>query len=566
MSVTNHTGEIYLLKGTPFNPNYDYSIYFSSLEAQQSYMQSKIDITLTAQNYVKTESGKIRVDVQDEHIRDCNYLMWKTPTIGSDPAPAGYTWMYAFITGIDYISNNVSEITYQIDVLQTYALFNVSFKECFIERTHVNDDDIGKHIEPEPVTFSESKVELIGNMYEDASGYDWLVYAPFDFPVDTAQILEQGLTHRLRYTASMGETCGLYQGLVCTVFESTTLMNTFTANLPDDIASLIVAIVGVPKGFVTGEGSSYPARLSYNSPYKQTTDIVPTFTDIDGYTPRNNKLFTYPYYSLLVSDGEGNANTYRWEYFHRRSQTGTCRFQCVLACQTEPEMMIVPIGYGTHDNTTPNFDEKIVLSNFPRAAWIGNTFAAWCANQGLTNAVNALLGCIGLAGTFDSRPDYSNLIQWAAGSGGSGLPGGAAPSVGSKMVGHPGMAALGAVGMGIKLGVSTAQAVRKPNQSHGTSGGGAMLAGGYKSPRSYKQFINSFDARRIDDFFTRYGYAINRIGTPHFKNDLRNQHYIKTADCLVVGNCASEYCRIIETIFNRGVTWWKTPAVVGEYN
>ena len=566
MAYTQFTGEIYLLKGTPFNANYDYSIYFPSVQAQQSYMQSKVDVTLTRQNYVKTESGKIRIDSQEEHVRDCNYMMWKTPVIGDTPPGQTVTWMYAFITGIDYVSNNVSEISYQIDVLQTYALFNVTFKDCMIERTHVNDDDIGKHIEPEPVSFSESKVELIGNMYDDSSGYDWLVYAPFDFPIDTTQILADGINHRLASTPSMGTVCGLYQGLICTVFESTTLLNSFTSTLPDDIASMIVAIVGVPKGFVQGEGG-YPSRLSGQSMYKQTTDVVPTFTDIDGYTPRNNKLFTYPYYSLLVSDGEGSANTYRWEYFNRRPATGTCRFQLVLACQVEPELMIVPVGYGTHDETTMNFDEKIVLSNFPKAAWIGNTFASWCANQGLSNAVNALLGCMGLAGTFGTSPDYSNLIQWAVGGqSGNALPGGSAPAVGSKLTGHPGMAALGAIGMGVKLGVATAQAVRKPNQSHGTSGGGAMLAGGYKAPRTYKQFINYRDAQRIDDFFTKYGYAINRIDTPHFTNSLRNQHYVKTNDCLVVGDCASEYCRLIEAIFNRGVTWWKTPSVIGEYN
>lgn len=566
MAITEFNGEIYLLKGTPFTADYSHSIYFGSVSDQQAYMQSKVDVTLTHQNYVKTETGKIRVDKQEEHIRDCNYLMWKTPAIGSEGAYPTYEWMYAFIVGIDYVSNNVSEITYQIDVLQTYALFNVSFKECMIERTHVNDDTIGKHIEPEPVSFSETRVDLIGNLYEDASGYDWLVYAPFDFPVDTSKIVSQGIDHRLNSVDSMGTVCGLYQGLVCTVFESTTLLNTFTSNLADDIASLIVAIVGVPKGFVRGTGG-YPSRLDNQSPYQQTANIAPDFSSVDTYTPRNNKLFTYPYYSLLISDGEGNANTYRWEYFHRATSTpgSPVRFKCVLACQAEPELMVLPLGYGTEDYQTPNFDEKIVLSNFPKAAWIGNTFAAWAANQGLTNAVNCLIGCMGLAGTFGTSPDYSNLIQWAAGGNGA-LPGASAPGVGTQLTGHPGMAALGAIGMGAKMGVATAQAVRKPNQAHGTSGGGAMLAGGYKTPRAYRQFINRHDAARIDDFFTKYGYAINRIGTPTFTNSLRNQHYVKTADCMVVGNCAAEYCRLIEGIFNRGITWWKTPSVIGDYN
>ena len=113
MAITAFTGEIYLLSGTPFNPSYDYSVAFDSVSEQRNYMTDKITHTLTAQNYVKTESGRIRVDLMEDHIRDCNYMMWKTPVIDGTPV-SDYRWMYAFITDISYVSNNVSDMLSQI--------------------------------------------------------------------------------------------------------------------------------------------------------------------------------------------------------------------------------------------------------------------------------------------------------------------------------------------------------------------------------------------------------------------------------------------------------------------
>ena len=37
---------------------------------------------------------------------------------------------------------------------------------------------------------------------------------------------------------------------------------------------------------------------------------------LDGYAPRNNKLLSYPYNFLYVTNNQGNSAIYRWEFFN----------------------------------------------------------------------------------------------------------------------------------------------------------------------------------------------------------------------------------------------------------
>lgn len=57
----------------------------------------------------------MRVEKKAEDLYDCNYLAFQNTSFGSK-------WFYAFITSVEYVNNITSEITFEIDVLQTYFL------------------------------------------------------------------------------------------------------------------------------------------------------------------------------------------------------------------------------------------------------------------------------------------------------------------------------------------------------------------------------------------------------------------------------------------------------------
>ena len=72
-------------------------------------------------------------------------------------------------------------------------------------------------------------------------------------------------------------------------------------------------------------------------------------------------------------------------------------------------------------------------------------------------------------------------------------------------------------------------------------------------------------AASIDDFFTRFGYAMNRLTTPN-RSARPHWNYVKTAGCTVTGSVPADDMRKICGIYDVGVTWWKNPAEIGNYS
>ena len=57
---------------------------------------------------------------------------------------------------------------------------------------------------------------------------------------------------------------------------------------------------------------------------------------IDGYVPKNNKLFTYPYCFLYVTNLMGNSATYKYEYFN----SANCVFDFAMDMSPNPTGML----------------------------------------------------------------------------------------------------------------------------------------------------------------------------------------------------------------------------------
>ena len=71
-------------------------------------------------------------------------------------------------------------------------------------------------------------------------------------------------------------------------------------------------------------------------------------------------------------------------------------------------------------------------------------------------------------------------------------------------------------------------------------------------------------ARCIDDFFTRYGYAIHQNAVPNLCARTRFT-YVKTVDCTISGNLPNNYSQQIVDIMNNGITFWNDKTSVGNY-
>ena len=126
--------DIRLLHNVPLDTSYDHTIYFASASDQYTYFAGLTKYTLSAQTYQRVNKGKARVAKVADDIYDCNYMMFRNTSFGSK-------WFYAFITSIEYVNNETSEISYELDPMQTWW-FDFEIDMCFVEREHSVSDEL----------------------------------------------------------------------------------------------------------------------------------------------------------------------------------------------------------------------------------------------------------------------------------------------------------------------------------------------------------------------------------------------------------------------------------------
>lgn len=492
---------IRVLHNCPLDKTYDHTIYFNSKNAQVSYFQGLTKYTFSEQTYQRVQRGKARVQRKAEDLYDCNYMMFQNSSFGDK-------WFYAFITSVEYVNNVTSEITFEIDVMQTW-FFNYTLKRCFVEREHSVTDNIGDNIVPENLELGE--------------------YVSDDFD-GTQKLGERSIvvasTFDKKYKdVGGGYYAGLFSGLHFNVFPNTVDGAGACEQFILDAGSKsdgIVSVFLMPTAMITGV--TEPAKVYKISKTKQLSSL-------GGYVPRNNKLFTYPFNFLYVTNLQGNGSAFPYEYF----STNKCTFTLTGDMSCNPACVLAPQNY---KGVLTNYDEKMVLSGFPQLGYTTDTFKAWIAQNASSLAVNAL----------------STTMNYAL-AGGT-LGGGVGASAGATA--------------GLITGVANTlsqvyQAAIKPNQAHGGAGSQTMGAIGLLDFAFMHKHIRPEFARIIDDYFNMYGYATHRVKVPN-RSSRPYWNYVKTIGCVVTGSIPADDMYKICDIYNRGITFWKSGSSVGNYS
>ena len=152
MTITPQ-GQLYLCK-TKLENDYKNQLTFSDLTTQLNYFNSVIEHTFDNYTYIKKDNV-VQVGKNIDEIIDCNYLFYKN---------TGFTnkWYFCFITNMEYVNENCTRITFETDCYQTW-LFQIEYKQSFVEREHVNDDTIGLHTIPEGLETGDYVDQYVDN-------------------------------------------------------------------------------------------------------------------------------------------------------------------------------------------------------------------------------------------------------------------------------------------------------------------------------------------------------------------------------------------------------------------
>lgn len=514
MSIIIPDSDIKLLANVPLDNTYEHTIYFANSNEQYNYFNSKVALSLTNQSYQRVNKGTLRVSGEAESYYNCNYLMFRNSGFSNSK------WFYAFITKIEYINNNVMEVTYELDVMQTWH-FNYTLKQCFVDREHTSTDNLFENTVAENLD--------LGNEYiiNDTSFVNMNSMKIAALCVDS----ESQAIHGSIYG-------GTYSPLIVKHDMPLTAgtLSDIDAQLSEIGEQNIVVLYQYP-GFLT-----YKDAVGHLQTDGFLENDVSLNTTIDGYTPRNKKLFSYPYNFIQVLNHCGQTANYKWENFARNLEN-TVRFRTVGTHLTAPAVLCYPMHYRGIRN---GWLDGIMYTNFPTCAIRADSFQTWWAQNKNSFVTSAITSSISSIGGLSSAAMSSDPILGAT---------------------------VGAIQATVNIGNNIANSVAKmqdientPDQVHGNVQTDCLNASmGIVGFSIDKLSIKAEFARIIDDFFQRYGYAVKR-------NKVPNRHvrpfftYTKTIGCTVSGSVPANDMNTICKIYDKGITFWDKNATVGNYN
>ena len=520
------SSNIILLK-TPFEIDYKNNLTFANSTAQLNYFNSLPHTEITDATYQRKE-GVIRYPALVDNILSYNYCMYQNENFSNK-------WFYAFITNMEYVNNNVTDISIETDVWQTYQ-FDITFKRSFVEREHVNDDTIGLHTIPEGLETGE----YVCNSHVIDDHMDNIL-SDLTYVVST--------TVSLYDTDASGKfvpvTGGLYNG----IYSGCKYYRLSEAGLNAKLQALaekgqIDAINGLfiaPTSLTTIASEMSPQIINSNGPETYTNSISKQ-TTLNGYTPTNNKLKCYPFNYLLVSNNNGSSNVMHYEDF----SSGTCTFKIDMAITPGCSIRMIPTNYkgiGEADEYGVN------MGKLPICSYNVDMYTNWMTQ----NSIN-------IAGVNISSDDIN--IGMASSN---AVLGTISSVMSGDYVGGVGNAVSGAGAIGNAL-IAKKQHELIPPQTRGNLNAGDVITSeGKNTFHFYKMSIKQEYAKIIDRYFNAYGYLVNDFKIPNITGRT-NWNYVKTIDINITGDVIQEDMEKIKSIFNNGVTLWHNPSTYLDYS
>lgn len=519
MSARNST--IIIATGINIDKNYNNTLALSQADIQ-ALCSSNAVYSGSDYSFLRTED-RIKVQAPFSQIFNANYCVIINQGVRQ----------FFFIDEVKYIADATTEIRVTEDVITTYK--HLGFRSVFVERQHTQNDNI-PNLANETINFERfvrnelTEIDVtpikVCAEYSEYMEEDGTFYRTTDDRIPAPErggMVNTGLPYNVpsmmyRHKGYMGD-------------EDTSATVTLNTQGLENICDTAFAYNA------EGHGSSLLGVKTYPRAGRSGT-TVSALTSLDGYTPKNNKCLQYPYYYINLSNNAGKANVLKPEMFDSSNgfvfQTDTC-------VQGVPNSFCYPKFYNKQDNA---IDFGVNINNFPQLPMTVDSYSGYLAQRG------------------------SEAMAGVAGSGVVGAVG----LVAGLATGNP-IAIGGAVASLAQSAASAISSVafQPDNKGDGVVGRASAdflnLAIGMFKFRIEQMTVTSQDAKRIDDYFSAYGYAQNEIQAIQTTNPRFHCHYVKTlAGEAVIEGIPHAKADIINNAFAKGITFWDSNDSVGNYN
>ena len=516
MTITPQ-GQLYLCK-TKLENDYKNQLTFSSASAQLNYFNSVIEHTFDNYTYIKKDNV-VKVGANIDEIIDCNYLFYKN---------TGFTnkWYFCFITNMEYVSENCTQITFETDCYQTW-LFQIEYKQSFVEREHVNDDTVGLHTVPENLeTGDYISCKLQPSFYS--------IPETCFVVATTEQITESYATFNQLLPIGL-----YYYGLTTLQGIQDLIKSLDEKGKGDTVNSVFVTLKDFFYSWGTMTGIDGQISSSIRFDYSNEVEVNKVNYLGNDYVPKNNKLLTFPYSFLQVSNHSGQIVNYNWENFNLLdiASDGKIKFNIKGTITPGGSMKAYPINY---NNILNDYDDNIVIGKLPIGAYNNDVYTNWLTQNGVNIGLNVV----------------SSGLQVASGVGMMATGGGALAGAGNV--------ASGILSIANTLGSVYQHSLIPDSVSGNVNCGDVNFTLGLTNLEFKRMSIKNEYARIIDNYFSMFGYKINRVKVPNITGR-SNWNYVKTINCNFDGDIPQTDLNIIKTMFNNGVTLWHNPSTMYNY-
>lgn len=545
MNITPDTN-IRLLK-CPIKLDNKNQITFANVTAQTNYFLSLSHLEVEGSYYQRKDSSIYYPAIYDDLV-EYTYVMYQNENYSNK-------WFYAFITGMEYLNDNTTRISILTDPFQTWQ-FDLTYKPSFVEREMINvsSDVPGANLVPENLETGEFKVAGTANVTGLSPVYVW-AYAD-----NTLTFSEGGTTATWTDYLNPNGIPAACNYLVAT--SMTGYGHIYRALQIGNQSEKVIAHFSVPSlacnGNLTRLVSDGYADTYYisNTSTPEIKTLVSTPSTLDGYTPLNAKLKTYPYMYVGFNPPNGTSKIYRYEDF----SNGTPSFKFISEINPNPSVYMIPQNY--RGQTGDSLSDSATLNGYPQIASRVDVYNSWVAeNTGIISV--------------QQNQAYTNTMYDVAG-GGIGLVSNIASSYSNKDFSGLGDVASGALNLyrtaanyDYYIQMLNAQKEKQAMLPDNVSLGGSnatLLGYDLMDNNIFTRYnIKAQFAKRIDDYFSMFGYQTNELKVPNI-NNRPNWNYIKTQGINLIGNIPNEDLEIIKTLFNSGITLWHNPSTFLDYS
>lgn len=514
---------------------------------------------------------------------ECNYLRYK-----NDPIDNNYR--YCYITNCEYVNPNTFLFTLKEDYFTTWAPY-ANIKECFVKRQHSPTDNVGDNVITESFDLGKLVFETPKQSI-DYSIYNNCIVVLCAFSMDNDQ-------HKFTdYTG--GAYGGMYSGVTMYGFydnpsatpaiyaiaefrkfvnwaayaqKAEGILGVFTMPevvLDSTAQTFGLNIVDYPDWWIPPGGTApWTVNIYYKDvktaltesnnmiqvlslPKPLSNGVQPWgYATISGkngdYAPKNKKLFTYPYVYAIGTNKNGNEQEYRYEW---SDAVAYLDVETALILGGKPELVGVPKNYL---GQSKYHNGKIVSQDFVPCPYTIDSYMIYMGQYAYGGQSLKMLGEV-----------IPGVVSLAAG-GALGAVTGNQYMQGAAV--EQGIATgIGALGAPINALASYNAAQNKADRLGSPANFGYMDVMDEANIALYPVHITNEKAAAIDNYFTHFGYAENRVLKPDIFNRV-NYNYLETIQAQITSDIIPQPAiTAMQAQLDAGITIWHTLLNVGKYD